>query len=294
MTRECKGPRAQSNLPRFVLPELTCDCHVHVFGPFDRFPLDEERSYTPPEASLADLIAFHDRMRIERSVIVLPTPYGTQNDSLLDALEHHPDRFRGIAVVSDETSESMLDRMTDLGVRGIRVNLLRSHGAATFRNGIGFVDLLRIAPRLAARGWHAQIFISAEDIAEIETKLLNLPLDIVFDHMGRPQKPEHHKLPGFETICRLLREERAWCKLSGVGRNSLIGPPYGDVDPIALKLIDANVNRLVWGSDWPHVAYFDKDVPDDGELLNLVARWLPDQQLRKKVLSENPARLYGF
>ena len=111
MTRNCKGPRAGSSLPQFALPQQACDCHVHVFGPFSRFPLDEDRSYTPPESTLDDLIAFHDRMGIGRGVIVLPTPYGVSNDSLLEALARHPDRFRGIAVVSDETSERELDRM---------------------------------------------------------------------------------------------------------------------------------------------------------------------------------------
>jgi len=294
MTLECRPPASVLSVPNFDVPAGACDCHVHIFGPYNRFPLDVDRSYTSPELPLEALFAMHDRLGIERAVLVLPTPYGTDNSSVIDALERHPDRLRAVVVLDSNVSDDQLDRLTSLGARGVRVNLLKAHGAAKFRNGISLEELQLLAPRLAERGWHAQIFVSVTDLPEIEERLLSLGLPLVFDHMGRPPRPDQLDSAGLHIIQRLLVEGRAWCKLSAADRNSVTGPPFEDVAGLAGSLIGANPDRVVWGSDWPHVAYFDKDTPDDGILLGLLSNWIPDAALRKQILVDNPARLYGW
>jgi predicted TIM-barrel fold metal-dependent hydrolase len=180
-------------------------------------------------------------------------------------------------------------------VRGVRANLYRLNGHAVYRNGVGIEVLESLAPRLAARGWHAQIWVHAPDLPELAPRLRKLGVPLVIDHMGRMATSGGVENPGFRLLCELLAEGIAWTKISGADRNSVAGAPYLDVDPFAQALLRANSERVVWGTDWPHINYFaPKPVPDDGELLNLLARWIPDEKQRHQVLVTNPARLYGF
>ena len=163
------------------------------------------------------------------------------------------------------------------------------------RNGVGLDVLEALAPRLAARGWHAQIWIHAPDLVELAPRLQALGLPLVVDHMGRMATTRGIADPGFAQLCRMLADGRTWTKISGADRNTTLGPPYADIDPFAQALLQANAERIVWGSDWPHINYFEPaQMPDDGQLLNLLARWLPDARLRRQVLVDNPAVLYGF
>jgi len=180
-------------------------------------------------------------------------------------------------------------------VRGVRINLFKRDGHAVYRNGVGIEALEAIAPRIAARGWHAQIWVHAPDLPELAPRLLKLKLPLVVDHMGRMSTAQGVAQPGFRQLCRMLADGTAWTKISGADRLTVDGPPYRDVDPFAAALIDANDERIVWGSDWPHINYFAAaHVPDDGALASLLARWLPDEPRRRRVLVDNAAALYGF
>jgi len=265
-----------------------------VFGPYADFPLAEERSYTPAEQTGRDFIAYLDRMGLSRGVLVTASASGTDNRSVLAALAEYPDRLRGVAVPDPAVTEAELDHWSESGIRGVRVNLFRKEGHAVYRNGVGLETLEALAPRLAARGWHAQVWIHAPDLPELAPRLLKLGMPLVIDHMGRMDASRGVGDPGFQTLCRMLAEGQAWTKISGADRLSGTGTPYEDVDPLAKAVIAANIERIVWGADWPHIAYFDKPVPDDGDLLNLLARWLPDAAARRKVLVDNPATLYGW
>jgi len=255
-----------------------CDCHVHVFGPAARYPFSPDRAYTPPDASVEQLLALHASLGIERVVIVQPSPYGTDNSCTVDALLALGDRARGVAVVDGETD---LQELHEAGVRGIRVNLHTggpNDPAAALRS-------LREASKKAARfAWHVQLFTSCSLIEKLEKEIMTLPVPVVIDHFGLPRGEE-------PSLLRLVRRGKAYVKLSASHRSAI------DVAPLA------NPERLLWGSDWPHPgtrgprsrdAVQPFDSIDDRAALERLAAWFPDANLRRKILVDNPARLYDF
>jgi 2-pyrone-4,6-dicarboxylate lactonase len=295
MTRPCLPPYEAIERIAFALPAHACDSHAHVFGPFDRFPLADDRSYTPAEHPASAFVAHLDQLGLERGVLVTASACGTDNGSVLDALEKYPTRLRGIVVTTSDTSDAELDRWHAAGVRGVRINLFQRDGHAVYRNGVGLEALEALAPRIAERGWHAQIWIHAPDLPTLAPRLTALKLPLVVDHMGRMSTGRGVGDAGFATLCRMLADGVAWTKISGADRNTAAGPPYRDIDPFVAALVAANPERLVWGTDWPHINYFEPPkMPDDGALTNLLARWLPDESLRRRVLVDNPAALYDF
>lgn len=295
MTKPCLPARDQTTAVDFTMPPGACDSHAHVFGPFERYPLAEDRSYTPREYVGSQFIRHLDDLHLDRGVLVTASAYGADNRSVLEALAEFPDRLRGIIVPSPDLTERQLDDWSEAGVRGVRVNLYKLDGQSVYRNGAGLEVLEQLAPRLAARGWHAQIWIHAPDLPETMPALKRLGLPLVVDHMGRMSTARGTSDPGFQFLCRQLAEGTIWTKISGADRISRQGVPYEDVDPFVQAILAANGERVVWGTDWPHINYFDETrMPDDGMLANLLARWLPDDRDRKKVLVDNPATLYDF
>jgi predicted TIM-barrel fold metal-dependent hydrolase len=280
---------------RYPVPAGACDSHAHVFGPYARFPLSDDRSYTPPENGAERFIGHLDRLGLTRGVLVTASAQGDDNRNVLQALAAYPDRLRAVAVVRGDVSDQDLDSLAQQGVRGARFNLYKHEGKAVYRNGVGIDDFVALAPRLKARGMHAQIWIHAPDLPELSPTLLASGVDLVVDHMGRMNAARGVDDAGFQFLCRLLAEGKAWTKISGADRNTAAGTPFSDIAPFATSLLKANSERVVWGTDWPHINYYDPvQVPDDGILLNLLADWMPDEATRKRVLVDNPARLYGF
>jgi 2-pyrone-4,6-dicarboxylate lactonase len=292
MTRPCLGPVEPSAIP-FAAPDGSCDCHAHVFGPYARFPLADDRSYTPPENPPTQFVRHLDALGFSRGVLVTASVHGTDNRSLLDALAAYPGRLRGVAVIAADITGHELDRLAEAGVRAARFNLFRRDGHAVYRNGSGLEALRSLAPRLAARGLHAQIWIHAPDLPELEPMLRSLSIGLVIDHMGRMSAARGADDPGFRCLLGMLGDGIAWTKISGADRLSVTGAPYDDTAPLALAILRANPERVVWGSDWPHVNYYDQ-MPDDAVLLAQFGRWLPDEADRRRVLVDNPAKLYGF
>lgn len=295
MTRPCLPALNPPSGHGLRLPPGACDSHAHVFGPYAQYPLAEDRSYTPGEYPAESFIAHLDELGLTRGVLVTASACGTDNGSVLAALHAYPDRLRGVVVASADTSDAELDRWHAAGVRGARFNLFRRDGHAVYRNGVGIEALEALAPRMAARGWHAQIWVHAPDLVELAPRLLATGLPLVIDHMGRMATSRGVQDPGFQQLCRMLAEGQAWTKISGADRNGASGAPYTDVNPFALALLAANDQRVVWGTDWPHINYFDPaQMPDDGVLVDLLARWMPDAGQRHRVLVDNAAALYDF
>ncbi|PLZ02895.1 amidohydrolase [Burkholderia sp. WAC0059] len=295
MTRPCLGPLPPPAAVPFAVPPLACDCHAHVFGPYGFFPLADERSYTPPENPPARFVAQLDAMGFARGVAVTASVYGTDNRSLVDALQRYPARLRGVAVLAGDTPEAELDRLTQCGVRGARFNLYRRDGRNVYRNGSGLDDLRALAPRLAARGWHAQIWVHAPDLPELAPVLRALSIGLVIDHMGRMSVARGTADAGFQCLLSMLADGSAWAKVSGADRVSEAGAPYDDVTDFEAAILAANPEQVVWGSDWPHVNYFEAArMPDDGALFAHFVRAVPDAARREAVLVHNPARLYDF
>ncbi len=295
MTKPCLPPHSDFTPVRFAVPAGACDSHAHVFGPYAQFPLSEDRSYTPPENGAERFIAHLDRLGLSRGVLVTASAQGDDNRNVLQALSAYPDRLRAVAVVRSGISDKDLDALAGQGVRGARFNLYKHDGKAVYRNGVGIDDFVALAPRLKARGMHAQIWIHAPDLPELAPTLLASGVDLVVDHQGRMNVARGVNDPGFQFLCKLLAEGRAWTKVSGADRNTAAGSPFADIAPFATALLKASSARVVWGTDWPHINYFNAaQVPDDGILLNLLADWMPDEATRTRVLVDNPARLYGF
>lgn len=295
MTKPCLPPNDHPTPVSFHVPEHACDSHAHIFGPYGAYPLADDRSYTPPENPLARYLAHLQRIGFARGVLVTASACGTDNSVILDALAQAPDQLRGVAVTGDEVDRASLVRWRQAGIRGLRFNLYAVDGKTVYRNGVGLASLERLAPVMRDLGLHAQIWIHAPDLVQLAPRLLRLNITLVIDHMGRMNASRGTQDPGFQQLLRMLKDGDAWTKISGADRNTNRFGEYDDIDAYARQIIAANPEQVVWGSDWPHINYYEPvHVPDDGILLNTLARWLPEEKSREQVLSINPARLYGF
>lgn len=278
---------------QFVPPAGACDAHVHVYGDPSRYPYLAERSFTPPLGqTLQALDALHQTLGFARSVIVQS---GSQGPAvMLDALRAEPARLRGVAVLKGDVGDAELQALHEAGVRGMRVNLFQRGGVQVYRGGAGLADLEAIAPRVRRFGWHVQAWLDADHLVHWAPRLLGLGLEVVVDHMGRITTDRGVDSPGFDHLCSLLRAGRVWCKLSGADRISVAGRPYADAVPYARALLAANRDRVVWGTDWPHVNYFDDTVPADTDLVDLLPQIAADAADRQRLLVDNPQALYDF
>jgi predicted TIM-barrel fold metal-dependent hydrolase len=287
----------------FQVPAHACDCHTHVFPDPSRFPFWAGRGYTPQPASPAQMAALHRALHIERVVIVTPSVYGADNSATLFGMRARGGAARGVAVIDGKTPERDLDAMHRAGVRGIRLNLTNSAPAA--QTVAASSALIRQAiQRVRPRNWHVQINTTLKVIAGIKGMVLDSPVPVVFDHFGGARAALGAGQPGFAELAELVHSGRAYVKISGAYRISQ-RPGYTDVTPLAQALIAANGERVVWGTDWPHpdsaMAQGKEALRprpplpvDDGLVFNLLPVWAPDAAVRKKILVDNPARLYGF
>ncbi len=279
MTPDCAPAKPRPNPPRHRAPPGACDCHFHVFGPYDRFPLDAGRPYTPPEASAAHYAATAEILGLERRVIVTASVSGTDNAVTMDAVRRlDPARSRAIVVV-DEACD--LSALAAGGAVGVRFNAVSGNGAS--------LDALEgLARRIAPLGWHVQVFTN--DLPALAGRLAALPVPVVLDHMGGAQAAAGPDGPAMRALLRLLEGGRAWVKLSGYRSAP---PPYAGVGALARRLLQAAPERCVWGTDWPHTGFAtEAEMLDDGTLLDWLHDWTGSDWQR--VLVDNPARLYGF
>ena len=286
----------------FAIPAHACDCHTHMVGDPARFPFLPGRTFTPETALPEEMSALHRALHIERVVMVTPSFYGTDNSCLLYGIKAHGATGRGIAVIDDKTPESDLDAMDKAGVRGIRLNL-QTTGAV--EPAIGRQRFQAAVARLKSRGWHIQVYSGLAVVSAIKDLVLDAPMPVVFDHFGGARAALGLDQPGFADLVELVHSGKAYVKISGAYRASTQAPDYADVAPFAKALIAANADRVVWGTDWPHPdttmtpGRRPTDITpmlqiDDGRLLNQLAVWAPDAAIRKKILVDNPARLYRF
>jgi D-galactarolactone isomerase len=274
---------AGTEAPKLKAPANACDCHMHIYNA--NYPVAPSATLKPPDALVADYKLLQERLGTSRNVVVTPSTYGTDNRVTLDAMAQIGATARGVAVVDTSVSDAELKR-NDLGVRGIRFNLVQA-GATT-------VEMVEpLSRRINDLGWHIQIHMKGEQIAGIEDLLLRVPSPIVFDHLGRLAQPNASDSPGFKTISKLIDKGKTWVKLSGAYQDSKVGSPsYSDTIPVARAYIKAAPQRVVWASDWPHPT--EKEKPDDAVLFDLLAEWAPDPASRTLILVQNPATLYGF
>jgi len=279
---DCDPPPRQPDPAARKLPPGTCDTHFHVFGPQDRYPMDPRRNYTPHECSLDDYRAVMRAIGIERGVIVQPSVYGTDNRATLDALRSGGANFRAIAVVAATVSDDELEQMHEWGVRGLRLNLVNPQM-------VNLDDTLAILRRMAGRGWHLQVQLELGKNPDALNGLCEkVQVPVVVDHMGKlPPATRAHPL------LERLKDGSCWVKLSAPYRVSAQAAPHADLTGLVRTLAEANPERVLWGSDWPHTE-LHHGTPAAASLAELVHAWFPDPALRQKICVGNPARLYGF
>ncbi len=282
----CQPPRAVINRPKLSVPPRSCDCHAHILGPPDRFPYVPDRSYTPPDALPEDFLRMLATLGMERMIVVQASCYGEDNRRAVAAVrELGLHRARGVAMVGASVSEAELKTLDDAGIRATRF-------ITTAKGGPSLEQLPEVAAKVAAFGWHIEMYVPAAVWPDILPVVERLPVPVVFDHMGGMMADTPFDDPIFRRILRLLENGRCWTKLTGY-RPSVAGPPYADVLPLARHFIEHAVDRCVWGSDWPHTN-IEGFMPDDGDLLDQLGEWAADPAVRKKILVDNPAALYRF
>jgi 2-pyrone-4,6-dicarboxylate lactonase len=286
------APLSNPSKPEFVLPRGACDTHCHVNGPAAVFPYSDDRRYTPPDAPAERLEVLHAMLGVDRVVFVQATVHGHDNRAMLDAVARAPDRHRGVALVGDTVSAAELKALHGAGVRGVRFNFVRHLGGAP-----DLAVVTRIAQRIAALGWHLVLHLDAEDLVRYRAFLDTLPVPFVIDHMGRTMVRDGIDQAPLAMLLDLLKDERAWVKLSGPERISerlseAAGFPYADAVPFARRLLAAAPDRVLWGTDWPHPNV--REMPDDGKLVDLLPRYTDDESSLRKLLVDNPTRLYWY
>ena len=286
----CEGPDPNPSALLFTPPPGTCDTHFHVFGPSDKFPYAVNRKYTPPDSPLEDYFVLMEALGIERGVVVHPNLHGSDNAVTLDAIARSDGRFLGIVKLEATGTFEELKHLNTLGVRGVRFAFNPQHGG-TFDSEL----FDRTAGWCAELGWQIELHSAPEDLVALAERLARADIPIVIDHMGRVDVSLGTDQEPFRVLLDLVGEDHIWVKLTGADRITKAGPPYDDVVPFARALIDAAPDRMVWGSDWPHSAYFDPTkMPNDGVLTNLLLDFAPDAAVRDKILVNNAARLFGF
>jgi predicted TIM-barrel fold metal-dependent hydrolase len=285
MTRPVAGPDPNPVKPKYAPPRGACDAHCHVFGPAAKFPYAPERRYTPPDSPKEKLRALHDHLGFSRAVLVQASCHGADNRAMLDAIAWSKGTWRGVAMVGERVTERELEALRAGGVRGVRFNFVRHLGGApdarAFERTLAMIEPL---------GWHVVLHLDAEDIESHAGLFRRMRLPFVIDHMGRVQARHGIDQRPFRMLLELMRNPLAWVKVSGPERVSTAGKPFHDAIPFAAALIEAAPDRVLLGTDFPHPNV--KTMPNDGELVDLFAKTVPDESLRRGILVDNPARLY--
>lgn len=276
----------QDSRPRLKAPPGACDTHMHIYE--DRFPKAPTALIKPPPATVADYRKLQQRLGLTRTVIVQPSTYGADNRCTLEAMAAFGDNARGVAVVDTSVTNDELARLTKAGIRGIRFLMLPG-GALPW-------DILEtIAARVHEFGWHVQLQLDGRGLPEREAQLRGLPGTLVVDHVGKFLEPVSVDHAAFRVLARLVEAGRTWVKLSAAYEVSKKGPPtYDDVGALAKALVRLAPERMVWASNWPHPSVPKEERPDDAVLLDTLLDWAPDEAIRRRILVDNPATLYGF
>jgi Predicted metal-dependent hydrolase of the TIM-barrel fold len=289
----CIGPHPHPRKPRHQLPAGSTDCHCHVFEDPKKYPLSENRSYTPPYLPLERYLAMCKTVGLTRTVQVNASVYGFDNSLSLDIIAQlGQDRARGVAGVRPDVTAQELARLNEGGFRGARLS--------THVKGYGGTDVLdTIAAKVAPLGWHVQLHVGNNaELAELESKLMKIPAALVFDHLGCVRgERDSVDSPGFQALLRILQKrDDCWVKISSWYNRSKAGPPdYADMRPFAHALVAARPDRAVFGTNWPHPNQYPPTVnPNDGDLIDAFCGWFPDEKVRNGILVANPAELYGF
>lgn len=287
----CAPPDFHPRKPKLTLPELACDTHAHILGPIAKHAYSPARVYTPPDCLLGDYQNMLTTLGVQRAVLVQPSVYCSDNTVMLEAMRVAGKAFRGVAVVETGVPDTELARLNAAGVRGVRVNIVdvkdRKPGTLPME------ALSALARRIAPLGWHMEFLMHCDEFPDLDSTFADFPVEVVLGHLGYMKTSLGVNNAGFQALLRLMKTGKAWVKFTGPYRISGEPLPHADTNAFAHALIDANAQRVLWGTDWPHVMV-KTAMPNDGDLCDLLAGWIPDEAAREQVLVHNPAKLYGF
>jgi len=288
--RPVKPPHSKPHAPRFKLPPGACDTHLHIYGPFDRYPLVEERGYDPdPHSTLADYLKTHRALGLERAVIVTGSGNGTNNRITLDALVRMKGSFKAVALLDPAITDAEFVQLKEGGFTGFRIK-------AQGRGGLTYEDTERVVARTRGFGWHIEFMpqTTADVIAGVPF-LNSLKVPYLFDHVADAEPHMTTEDHEFRELLRLLKnEEHAWINLYSFYQQSEVGPPgYRDMIGVVQAIVANRFDNIVWGSNWPHGGV-SVPIPDDGDLLDFIFTAVPDEKARSAILAGNPARLYSW
>ncbi len=292
----CYPPDPNTRKPKFTPPLQSCDTHFHVFGPPEQFPFVSTHEYTPPAAPLEHYLKMITVIGIERAVVVQPSVHGLDNSATLDAIKNSAGKFRGVGRIDDKTPKSELRRLHEGGIRGVRFNLLDRP-----RGNVKLDVLDRCVENIVDLGWSVDLHIDTKSLLEQEKRIRSMPVAVVIDHIARVKPAAGLNQPAFQLLLDLLKLKHVWVKVSGADKicntviHSYFGLPFVEVIPYARAVISAAPDRVIWGTDWPHSNNFvPGHTPNDGDLVDLLAEFAPDQQTRERILVNNPVTLYRF
>jgi predicted TIM-barrel fold metal-dependent hydrolase len=281
-------PDPDTRKPKFVPPPLACDAHCHIFGPGAKFPYARDAPYVPPDSPFEGLQRLHSILGIQRAVIVHASCHGSDMRVTLDGIARSHGAYRGTAIIDESYSEKQLQELHEGGIRAVRFNFVKHLGG---RPDMGFFQ--KTIQRIQPMGWHLILHLDAEDLVEFDEVFKRVPVPMVIDHMGRVKAALGLAQPAFTVLLEWMKQDKFWVKICGAERVSSKGPPFTDAVPFAQALIAAAPERILWGTDWPH-PNVGAHMPNDGDLMDLFALMAPDPSVQKKILVDNPARLYGF
>jgi 2-pyrone-4,6-dicarboxylate lactonase len=283
----CSAPDRNPRKVGFEVPAGAVDCHTHVFE--SRYPLSDGRGYNPPDSTLDDMLHMHAQIGIDRVVFTQPSVYGTDNSAILDAMATIPDRARAVIAVTHDVTDDELAAFAALGVRGVRLNLDNKGGMP-----MPLESVPEFAQRLVDLDWHLEFLFTGEDLPDLAPLMRKLPVPVSIGHFGYMPAGEGVEFPPFQILLDLVREGNTWVKLSGPNRLRVGDmPPWPEVVPLAHALIDANPDRMLWATDWPHPNKYG-ELPNDADLIEQLPLWAPDEAMRERILVTNPQVLYGF
>ena len=282
-------PHPNPHRPAAFTPPLNaCDAHCHIFGPAHKFPYAPDRAYTPPDSGIEDFERLQERLGLSRAVFVQASCHGTDNAAMVDAIRRGNGHYAGVAMIDDSFTDAEIGALHDVGVRGTRFNFVAHLGGAPEMG-----EFWRIVERVSRFHWHIVLHFDAKDLPKYADMLDHMPVPYIIDHMARVDAKAGLEQAPFVQLLELMKDERAWVKISGAERLTAHGtPPYHDVVPFAQALIATAPERVLWGTDWPHPNV--RHMPDDGDLVDLLAQFAPDAATRHRILVENPKTLYHF
>lgn len=282
----CMAPDPDTKTPAYKPPPGACDAHCHIFGPGSKYPYAPDRSYTPPDAPLERFKELQATLGLERAVLVNASCHGSDNTVVLDAIAQSGGKYRGVANVHASITDAELERLGEGGIRGIRFNFVQHLGGTPDMD-----EFHALVERVKPLGWHVVLHFDAKDLLAFDDMLRNLPVPFVIDHMGRVPTRDGLDQKPFAILLETARMDNCWVKICGAERISSAGPPFTDAVPFAQAVLDATPDRALWGTDWPH-PNMKSHMPDDGALVDFIPRIAPIEDQQRKLLVDNPMRLY--